>query len=112
MPAPTPAPAPTPEPTPVPAPTPAPENRGTVTLSWDAPTHRVDATLLTNLAGYRVYYGLAEGDYPNKVEVNSPVLTSIELTGLPSGTYWFVVTAYDADGLESGYSAWVSAPVG
>jgi hypothetical protein len=83
-----------------------------VRLNWNAPTQRVDATPLTNLAGYRVYYGLAEGDYPNKVEVNSPVLTSIELSSLPSGTYWFVVTAYDADGLESGYSAWVSAPVG
>jgi ABC-type glycerol-3-phosphate transport system substrate-binding protein len=33
------------------------------TLTWDAPTTNVDGTPLTDLAGYKVYYGTALGNY-------------------------------------------------
>lgn len=110
LPAPTvPAPAP-----PVPAEPPAPPQpeafpaappaSGTVTVSWDAPTERIDDSPLENLAGFRVYYGTAPGAYTSKLEVNAPSLTSVVISSLPAGTYWFVVTAYDAEGLESVYS--------
>jgi hypothetical protein len=83
---------------------PVPPATGTVTVSWDAPTQRVDESLLENLAGFRVYYGTAAGVYTSKLEVNAPSLTSVVISSLPEGTYWFVVTAYDAEGLESVYS--------
>jgi hypothetical protein len=121
VPAPVPAPSPeTPTPAPAPAPAPgssglpppsefipapsAPAAAGTVTVSWEAPTLRVDESPLENLAGFRVYYGAAAGAYTSKLEVNAPSLTSVVISSLPAGTYWFVVTAYDAEGLESVYS--------
>jgi hypothetical protein len=107
---PPPAPAPAPLLPPLPASSepasipPAPAATGTATVSWDAPTERVDDSPLENLAGFRVYYGTAPGAYTSKLEINSPALTSVVISSLPAGTYWFVVTAYDADGLESVYS--------
>jgi hypothetical protein len=113
VPAPTPAlpssPAPDPGPVPAPAPAPAPPPppppaTGAVTVSWEAPTQRIDDSPLENLAGFRVYYGAVAGAYTSKLEVNTPSLTSVVISSLPEGTYWFVVTAYDAEGLESVYS--------
>jgi hypothetical protein len=76
----------------------------TVTLSWQAPQTRVDGSLLQNLAGYRVRYGTSPGTYTTVLEVSSGGVTELALSGLMPGPYWFVVTATDADGLESGYS--------
>jgi hypothetical protein len=118
LPTPTPAPAPAPGPAPTPAPgsswlpppsesnpaPSAPTAAGTVTVSWEAPAQRVDESPLENLAGFRVYYGTAAGAYTSKLEVNAPSLTTVVISSLPAGTYWFVVTAYDAEGLESVYS--------
>lgn len=84
---------------------------GSASLSWQPPTTRTDGTPLTNLAGYRVHYGTAQGSYPNRVTIANPGVTSTVIENLPPGTYWFVVTAYDANGLESGYSTAASKPV-
>jgi len=80
-----------------------------VTLSWVAPTTKVDGTPLTNLAGYKIYYGLASGAYTNVIDVGNT--TNYQIKGLDSGTYYFAVTAYDTDGNESGYSNEVSKAV-
>jgi hypothetical protein len=85
---------------------------GSATLSWQPPTTRADGSPLTNLAGYRVYYGTQAGTYPNRVVVNSPGVSAYVVDNLPPGTYWFVVTAVDANGLESAQSASVSKAVG
>jgi hypothetical protein len=82
-----------------------------VTLGWDANTE-------TDLAGYKVYYGTTQGgpyngsgssDGASPVTVllsglfnpNNPEFT---VHGLSDGKYYFVVTAFNTDGLESGYS--------
>ncbi len=83
-----------------------PAHSDDVTLAWD-PNSEPD------LAGYRVYYkeafsgppyngtGATEGDSP--IEVGN--VTEFTLSGLTDGvTYFFVVTAYDTEGLESDYS--------
>jgi hypothetical protein len=75
----------------------------TVTLEWQPPTENVDGTPLTNLAGYRIYYGTGSRDYTEVVAIDSPTATSYSIV-LPSGTYYFAMTARDADGNESGYS--------
>ena len=75
---------------------------GSVTLSWDAPTTNLDGTPLTDLAGYKVYYGRASVNYTNSVDLTSG--TSVHISDLDPGEWCFTVTAYDAARNESGYS--------
>jgi hypothetical protein len=74
---------------------------GSATLSWTAPTTRTDGSALTNLAGYRLRYGNSAGNYPNTINITNPGLTSYVVNNLASGTWHFVLAAYDANGLES-----------
>jgi len=83
---------------------------GSVTLSWQAPTENVDGSPLTDLSGYRIYYGESSRDYPGMVEVTDPATTSQTLD-LESGTYFIAMTALDADDNESGYSNEVTKTV-
>jgi hypothetical protein len=76
------------------------------TLAWTRPTTNVDGSQLTDLAGFKVYYGTTPGVYTSIVVGNT---TSFRFDGLLVGTtYYFTVTAYDANGIESDYSAVVS----
>jgi fibronectin type 3 domain-containing protein len=69
---------------------------GQVTLAWDANTE-------PDLAGYKIHYGTASGNYSVHLDVLN--VTSYTVTGLTDGqTYYFAATAYDEAGNESGYS--------
>ena len=72
-------------------------------LGWVAPTENVDGTPLTDLAGYRIYYGDSSRDYSDMADVVDPVVTTHSIT-LISGSYYVAMTALDADGNESAYS--------
>lgn len=87
-------------------------SRGSATLSWVAPTLRVDGSPLSNLAGYRIRYGTSPGSLPNQVQISNAGVTTCVIENLPAGTYYFVAIAYDADGLESEPSAVVSKNIG
>ena len=64
-----------------------------VSLAWDASTG-------TSVAGYVVKYGAASGVYTNSLNVGNQLTATI--SGLQdSATYYFAVTARDANGLES-----------
>jgi hypothetical protein len=78
---------------------------GSATLSWTPPTTNSDGSPLTDLAGYRVYWGPALGNYPNSVTVLNPGLTSYVVTSLVPGTYFFVATAVNSSGGESIFSS-------
>jgi hypothetical protein len=78
---------------------------GTATLSWQPPTQRTDGTPLVDLAGYRIFYGTSPGSYSNRVTVDNPGLTSYVIENLAQGTWYFVMTAFDASGAESDYSS-------
>ena len=71
-------------------------------LSWTAPTTNEDGSSLTDLDGYRLYYGNESGNYLCVIDVGS--YTSAEIDGLSNDTWYMVVTAYDYFGNESGYS--------
>ncbi len=71
-------------------------------LSWDAPTTNADGTSLTDLAGYKVYYGTSSGDYTVSVDIGNS--TGAIISSLEPGTWCFAVTAYDTSGNESDYS--------
>jgi hypothetical protein len=77
---------------------------GSIMLSWDPPTQRDDGTPLTNLAGYKLYWGTAFGHYPNLAAIPNPGVATYVVDQLTSGTYYLVATAYDSSGMESGYS--------
>jgi hypothetical protein len=74
---------------------------GAITLSWLPPTQNSDGSALTTLAGYKIYWGTAQGDYPNSVTIDTPGVASYVIEQLSPGTYYFVMTAYDAAGVES-----------
>ncbi|MBN9691338.1 MAG: host-nuclease inhibitor Gam family protein [Verrucomicrobia bacterium] len=67
-----------------------------VGLTWDPNTE-------ADLGGYRVYYGPASRSYTNVVNVGRTNVARV--TGLLDGAaYFFAVTAYNTNGLESDYS--------
>jgi hypothetical protein len=74
---------------------------GSATLNWQPPTERTDGTALSNLAGYRIYYGNAPGNFSQSVNLTNPGLTSYVIDNLSGGTWYFAMTAVDAAGLES-----------
>jgi putative Ig domain-containing protein len=84
---------------------------GSIMLSWDPPTQRDDGTPLTNLAGYKLYWGTALGHYPNLASIPNPGVATYVVDELPSGTYYLVATAYDSAGMESGYSNGVTETI-
>jgi hypothetical protein len=83
-----------------------------VTLSWVAPTTNTDGTPMTDLAGYRVFYGTATGQYSQTLSVPSPGVTSVVVEGLAAGNTWYFATkAVNASSVESAYSQEVSKTI-
>ena len=74
---------------------------GSATLSWQPPTQNQDGSPLTNLAGFRVYWGTSPGTYPNSVLLSNPGLTTYVVGNLVAGTHYFTMTAVNASGIES-----------
>jgi hypothetical protein len=77
---------------------------GSATLSWQPPTTNTDGSSLTNLAGYKVYWGTTAGSYPNSVTVNNPGITTYVVESLTPNTYYFAVKAFNSVGVESTWS--------
>jgi hypothetical protein len=84
---------------------------GIATLDWLPPTENSDGSVLTNLAGYTVYYGTSPDNLAQSVKVTNPGLTAYAVTGLTSGTWYFAVTSYSADGVESSRTTTVSTQI-
>lgn len=88
---------------------PPPPSSFSVTLSWQAPTERADGSPLTNLAGFRIFYGTARENLSNTVDLNNPGLSRYVVENLSAGTWYFSMTAYDQTGLQSSPSPTVEA---
>ena len=74
---------------------------GSGSLSWAAPTARSDGSTLTNLAGYKIYYGRMSGIYDFQIDIDSPGVLTYLVENLVSGDWYFALTAYDSEGIES-----------
>jgi hypothetical protein len=78
-----------------------PVDDGTVVLTWTRPTRNVDGTTLTDLSGYRIYYGRTANDLHEQLPITSPVVTSVEIEQLEPGVWYFAISAYTKAGVES-----------
>ena len=84
---------------------------GTATISWQAPTTDTSGAALTNLGGYRIYYGLAAGELSESVTLNTVRMQSYVISDLGSGTWYFAVRAVTNTGVESALSEIVSKTI-
>ncbi len=78
-----------------------PAQTASATLAWTASSN-------ASIAGYRVYYGVASGAYlqPKGSGIAAGRADAFVVTGLAADTrHYFAVTAFDAQGNESDYSA-------
>ena len=73
----------------------------TAIVSWTPPVQRTDGSALTDLAGYRVYYGKGLNSLTQIIDIRNVGQTSQFIDNLDTGTWYFAVTAYTNDGLES-----------
>ncbi len=76
---------------------------GTLDLSWAAPVTRSDGTpiSLSEIGGYRIYYGTTSGNHPVTVDIGDGSTQSTTLSNLAAGTYYLVMTTVDTNGQES-----------
>ncbi len=79
-------------------------NNGTALLSWLPPTQNTDDSPLTDLAGFRIYYGTSSGNYSNTITLDNIGLTSYLVEDLAPATWYFTMTAFNSSGVESQYS--------
>jgi hypothetical protein len=77
---------------------------GSAQLSWQAPTTNTDGSALSDLAGFKVYWGQAQGSYTSSQTISSAAGLSYTVGGLCDGTWYFVVTSVNAAQTESAYS--------
>jgi hypothetical protein len=59
---------------------------------------------LSQIDGYRVYYGKQKGEYVKGADIKDGAAQSATVTGVPLGEYFVVMTTYDSSGIESDYS--------
>ena len=84
---------------------------GNADVSWTPPTTATDGSVLTDLAGYNIYYGTSATALTQKVQITNIGVTDYIFSGLTSGTWYFAVTAYTSTGAESAPSNVVSKTI-
>lgn len=84
---------------------------GSATLTWNPPTQNTDGSSLTDLAGYRVYWGTSQSSLTNSVTINNPGLSSYVVDQLTPATWHFALTAINSTGMESARSNMASKQV-
>jgi hypothetical protein len=89
------------------SPTPTPSS-GAATLSWAAPDQNTNGSALTNLAGYRIYFGTSADALDQVIDIPNVGMTTYVVDDLTTGTYYFSIRAYNTMGAESALSNIVS----
>lgn len=82
----------------------------TACLRWEAPTQNVDGSPLTDLSGYRIFWGSSSRNYTDNQDVPDATQLRITMTIVidPSQgdqTLFFAMTAYDEGNPAPGYQA-------
>jgi hypothetical protein len=82
-----------------------------VTVSWNIPTQNTNGTPLTNLAGFRVYFGTDPNNLTQSEQIANPGVTSYVLTNLAPGTWYIGLVDYTTAGVASSFSNIASTTV-
>jgi hypothetical protein len=77
---------------------------GSATISWTPPTTNSDNSPLTNLGGYRIYYGTSSNNLTQVLNLPNPGISRGVVENLAPGTWYFAVTSYNSSNVESGRS--------
>lgn len=59
---------------------------------------------MTDLAGYKIYYGKSSRSYTSQIRIDNPGVTTYVVDNLTPDTYYFAATASNASGIESSFS--------
>lgn len=81
-------------------------------LSWEAPTTNTNGTALTDLSGYRIYYGENPSKLSDSVQIKTIGVQTYQIDNLSAGTWYFAIMAVTTTGRESGLSNVVSLTIG
>jgi hypothetical protein len=75
------------------------------TLSWIAPSTNINGSALTDLGGFKIYYGTAPDKLTSTLTLSNAGLATYVIDGLAAGTtYYFAITAVTTGGIESAES--------
>ena len=85
---------------------------GAATLSWQPPTENSDGSSMSDLAGYRIYYGRDANTLSQSVVLDNPGLTRYVVENLTPAIWHFSMTSVNAGGVESRRSETVSKTIG
>ena len=85
---------------------------GAATLAWNPPTENADGSSLTDLAGYRIYYGRNPDNLTQVVVLNNPGLTRYVVENLSPARWHFEMTSVNTDGVESRRTSTASKTIG
>jgi len=77
---------------------------GSATLRWTPPTLNEDGSPLTDLRGYRLYYGTSSTNLDTVLDLPNPGLASAVIENLSPATWYFAVKAYNTANAESAFS--------
>jgi hypothetical protein len=81
----------------------------TATVDWAPPTENADGSVLTNLAGYNIYYGTSAAEMSHAVKVTNPGLAAYTISDLAPGNWYFAISSYNSAGVESAHTGPVEA---
>ena len=74
---------------------------GSLTVSWEAPTTNADGSALTDLSGFKIYYGTVRDTLNNVVTIDNPSVNRFVVENLAPGTYFVAASAFNSRGIES-----------
>ena len=77
---------------------------GSATLSWTPPTLNEDGSPLTNLKGYRVYYGTSSSNLSTVLDIPTAGVATAVIENLSPATWYFALKAYNTSNVESSLS--------
>jgi Fibronectin type III domain len=81
-------------------------------LSWEAPTTNTNGSALTDLSGYRIYYGPSAGELSESVQITNVGIQTYVIENLQPGTWYFAIRATTSAGTESALSNIVEMTIG
>jgi hypothetical protein len=84
---------------------------GAAFVTWSPPLQNTDGSMLTDLAGYHIYYGPSLEMLNHFVDLPWGGYVAFTAQNLDVGTWYFSIRAYNADGVESVFSETASKTI-